>query len=179
MRRTIPRSLLAGCLALLALRGAVAADNPVEYGVKGAYLYKFLPFVQWPSGAFAAPNAPVTICILGHDPFGSAFDAAVAGQHVDSHPMIVRRIDAPDPSCQAVFIANTPDEAALLQAYQGKPVLTVTDSGAPAYGIISFGIENNHVSFDIDDAAAARSGLAISSKLLSLARAVKPRGGAL
>jgi len=34
----------------------------------------------------------------------------------------------------------------------------------------------NHVRFDIDEAAAAQGGVAISSKLLSLARAVKPRG---
>ena len=59
---------------------------------------------------------------------------------------------------------------------KGKPVVTVTDSGLKAHGVISFVIEDNHVRFDIDDAAAAAGGLMISSKLLGLAHAVK-RGG--
>jgi hypothetical protein len=177
-----PRTLLAGLAALTLSAGATSAqDNAVEYGVKGAYLYKFLPFIEWPATAFAAPNAPLTICILGHDPFGPVLDKAVADQHVEARAIVVRRIEAPDAACQVVFvgIADAQGEAAALQALQGKPVLTVTDSGALVPGIIAFAIEANHVRFDIDDMAAAKSGLTISSKLLSLARAVKPRSGAL
>jgi hypothetical protein len=59
---------------------------------------------------------------------------------------------------------------------KGKPVVTVTDSGLKTHGVISFLIESNHVRFDIDDAAAAQSGLVISSKLLGLAHAVRQRG---
>jgi hypothetical protein len=175
--RTLPR-LLTASLAVLLTHAAVAADNPVEYAVKGTYLYKFLPFVGWPA---QAPNAPLAICILGGDPFGATLDQAVNDQHVEAHPVALRRVDSPDAaqSCQLVFIANGPNEAAAVQALQGKPILTVTDSGAAAPGIVSFAIENNHVRFDIDDAAAAKDGLTISSKLLSLARAVKPRSGAL
>ena len=58
------------------------------------------------------------------------------------------------------------------------PMLTVTDSNAPKPGVIAFVVEHNHVRFDIDDAAAARDGLVISSKLLGLARNVKPRKAA-
>jgi hypothetical protein len=56
-------------------------------------------------------------------------------------------------------------------------VLTVTDSARdePARGIINFLIQNNRVRFEIDNGAAAESGLTISSKLLSLAVSVKPR----
>jgi hypothetical protein len=36
-------------------------------------------------------------------------------------------------------------------------------------------IHDNRVRFEIDDAAAARNGLTISSKLLGLALSVKPR----
>ncbi|HEX3673804.1 MAG TPA: YfiR family protein [Rhizomicrobium sp.] len=176
------RALLAGLTALaLCAGGAAAQDNPVEYGVKGAYLYKFLPFVGWPAAALPSPNAPLTICILGHDPFGPVLDKAVADQHVDARAIAVRRVETVDAGCQVVFvgIADPQAEGAALQALQGKPVLTVTDSGAPAPGIIAFAIEANHVRFDIDDAAAARNGLTISSKLLSLAHAVKLRSSAL
>jgi YfiR/HmsC-like len=177
-----PRTLLAGLTALaLCASGATAQDTSIEYGVKGAYLYKFLPFVGWPAAALSSPNAPLTICILGHDPFGTVLDKAVADQHVEARAIAVRRVEAVDANCQVVFVGITDPQAegAALQALQGKPVLTVTDSGAPVPGIIAFVIEANHVRFDIDDAAAARNGLTISSKLLSLARAVKPRSGAL
>jgi len=49
-------------------------------------------------------------------------------------------------------------------------VLTVTDGGRGGdVGIIQFVMEDGHVRFDIDEAAARASGLSISSKLLSLA----------
>ena len=64
-----------------------------------------------------------------------------------------------------------------LAAMKVAPVLTVTDEAThPAdRGIVSFVIDANHVRFDIDKAAAAQSGLVISSKLLGLAHNVKPR----
>ncbi len=180
MRRKRIRGLVAVAAFALASVAARAGDNAVEYAVKGTFLYKFLPFVQWPA-ALSAPNAPLAICILGPDPFGATLDRIAGDQHVDAHPIVLRRVDTPEAavSCQVVFLGDAPTEGAALQALQGKPILTVTDSGAPAPGIVSFAIESNHVRFDIDDAAAARSGLSISSKLLSLARAVKPRSAAL
>jgi len=179
-----PLGVRMGRLAVLAglacaLAGSAAhADHSIEYAVKGAYLYKMLPFVEWPQTVFPAPNSPVTICIVGHDPFGGALDKAVAGQHVGVHPIAIHRDAAPDDTtCQAAFISfdGSGTGVAALQAFAGRPVLTVTDSGAPAQGIVSFVIEQNHVRFDINDAEAGRDGLAISSKLLSLARKVSPR----
>jgi hypothetical protein len=179
-----PRALrhsLWAAFALLACAlaaGAADADGSIEYAVKGAYLYKMLPFVEWPATVFPAPNSPVTICIVGHDPFGAALDKAVADQHVGAHPIAVHRNAAPgDTTCQAVFISFAGDGTGVqaLQAFDGRPVLTVTDSGGPAQGIVSFVIDRNHVRFDINDAEAGRDGLTISSKLLSLARKVQPR----
>lgn len=158
-----------------------AAENAVEYGVKGAYLYKLLPFVNWPQQVFAAPDSPITICIVGHDPFGGALDKAVADQRIGQHPIAVRRNATPgDASCQAVFIGIDDPRVGgdALHAFDGKPVLTVTDSGAQQPGIVAFVIEQDHVRFDIDDATAAKDGIVISSKLLNLARSVKPRKGA-
>jgi hypothetical protein len=53
--------------------------------------------------------------------------------------------------------------------------LVVTDGAATA-GIIHFVVRDNRVRFTVDDEAAAQSGLAISSRLLNVALAVKPRG---
>jgi YfiR/HmsC-like len=168
--------ILAGlALALAALAFTAPADGQVslEYAVKAAYLTKFAPFIDWPDGVFAGPGAPVSICILGNDPFGAMLDkAAAAGS--GGRPIAIRRLAANDPAegCQIVF---TGDADAALDGLRGKPVVTVTDSGMPGRGIISFVMQDNHVRFDIDDAGAQTSGLRISSKLLELAHSVSRR----
>ena len=63
-----------------------------------------------------------------------------------------------------------------LDKVRGSPVLTVTDGAGPSTrGMVNFVLKSNRVRFEIDEASAAQSGLMISSKLLSLAAAVRPR----
>lgn len=175
MRR---RPLVLGLSGLLLATGA-RADVSLEYAVKAAYLPKFVPFITWPDAAFANPAAPVTICVLGSDPFGGKLEQAVGGLKSGERSITVRHLAASDAtlSCQVIFVGNADAGAAegTLDAVKGKPVVTVTDSGLKSRGMISFLIEANHVRFDIDDAAAAQGGLVISSKLLGLAHAVKQR----
>ncbi|HEY6578279.1 MAG TPA: YfiR family protein, partial [Rhizomicrobium sp.] len=77
--------------------------------------------------------------------------------------------------CQIFYFRREdPGGVQMAQNLQNRPVLTVTNGvGAPAPAIIAFVVENGHVRFDIDDAAAARAGLAVSSNLLALARSVR------
>ncbi|HEX2758963.1 MAG TPA: YfiR family protein, partial [Rhizomicrobium sp.] len=91
-------------------------------------------------------------------------------------PIAVRRLAAADAAegCHMVFVAN-PNVA--MERLRGRPVVTVTDSGMPERGIISFVMLDNHVRFDIDAAAAESNGIRISSKLLELAHSVTRRSG--
>lgn len=174
-------SLLAGVVMVgMALPAPVLGDTSLEYAVKAAYLPKFAPFITWPQGTFASATAPVNICVLGSDPFGGRLDQEAGTLKAGDRPVTVRHLTEPDPgvSCQLLFLGVGNDPALVdgtLDAMKGKPVVTVTDSGLKAHGVISFVIEANHVRFDIDDAAAAQDGLTISSKLLGLAHAVKQR----
>ena len=172
--RLILTCALCAGLALAAGLCGAQADEALEYAVKGAYLTKFIPFITWPDGALSAPNAPVTICVLGDDPFGGKLEQAAAGAKLGEHPVTVKKTAAPDATCQIAFLGAGAETA--LDSLRGKPVVTVTDSGLKAHGVISFVLVDNHVRFDIDDALATQDGLAVSSKLLSLAHAVKPRG---
>ena len=155
------------------------AEVSLEYAVKAAYLPKFIPFITWPESAFATPDAPFTICVLGHDRFEGRLEKAAADAPNGDHPVQVRHLTASEPGCQLVFLFAGTDPAVaqeILDGARGRPVVTVTDSGLKAHGVISFVIQDNHVRFDIDDTLAAEGGLVISSKLLGLARAVKSRG---
>lgn len=158
----------------LGLAVPAGADVSLEYQVKAAYLTKFVPFITWPDDVFAGPAAPVTICVLGDGPFGSRLEQAAALARNGDRAIQVRHVTVPDPSCQILFLGEGGDGA--VDVLRGKPVVTVTDSGLKAHGVISFVITDNHVRFDIDDAAAQQDGLTVSSKLLGLAHAVKQRG---
>lgn len=160
-------------LALLASAGAVVADTP-ESVVEAAYLYKFTPFIDWPSSAFASPSSPFRLCVLGDDPFGSALDQAVGGHSVVDHPIEVRRIKTAGAAvgCHMLYFAG-PKTAATADAFsklKGSPVLTVTrESGGVTGEVIQFVVRDGHVRFAIDEAAASTNGVRISSKLLGLA----------
>jgi len=172
---------LAAPLALLLLAVAVQpvlAQSPLETAVKATDLYKFAAFVEWPPSAFAGPAEPAVLCVAGDDPFGPLLDQAVRGQRIGDRPIVVMRLDRVErgAACTILFAAPSrrqpPAEA--LDRVRGQPVLTVTDeAGDPAArGMIDFVLRDGRVRFRIDPRAAERSGLVISSKLLSLA--VKP-----
>jgi hypothetical protein len=150
-------------------------QSPLEYPVKAAYLAKFAPFIEWPTDAFAAPTAPLVICVVGRDPLGTNLDRAVQGQKDREHPLTVRRLVVPDPEipCHILFVADAGLADATLESARMRPLVTVTEAGPSAQGIISFVRVGNTVRFDIDVAAAQAVGLSISSKLLSLARTVR------
>jgi hypothetical protein len=157
-------------LAALPLTGAQSQPS-LEYAVKAAFLTKFVPFIDWPDGTFADAAAPLTLCILGTDPFGAAIDKAAAATG-GGHPITIKRVASTDllDGCQMVFAGDPSlDEIGLLR---DRPVVTVTDAGMPVRGLINFVTQDNHVRFDIDEAAAEKDGLRISSKLLGLARNV-------
>ena len=172
--RQLVLGALLGTVAAHVCAAPASAAPSLEYAVKANYLYKFAPFVEWPPRLFAAPTTPLSICVVGEDPFGGALDDAVRGQTFNGRPIIVRRLAAVEPGspCNVLFVnrptGQSPAEA--LKAVAGEPVLTVTDGGRGGdVGIIQFVMEDGHVRFDIDEAAARASGLSISSKLLSLA----------
>jgi branched-chain amino acid transport system ATP-binding protein len=58
---------------------SLRSETSAEYAVKAAYLAKFIPFITWPDSAFSSPAAPVTICVLGEDPFGGGRRGRSAG----------------------------------------------------------------------------------------------------
>jgi len=169
---------IAVAAALLGAQPAVCADPPLDQSVKATFVAKFAPFVEWPEAAFETADSPLYLCVLGNDPVARLIDRAAAGQRDGIRPLVVRhlnRVERNSP-CHLLYASPSGEQTvqSALETVEGRPVLTVTDG--PAKGMIAFAIENNRVRFDIDERAAAVSGLDISSRLLSLARTVRPRG---
>jgi len=174
-------------LALLLLggggRAGADAGDDLEYQVKAAFLFNFAKFAEWPADAFAGPEAPITICVAGDDPFGESLDAAVRGETVGGRRLAVQRTRglAKLRDCQIVFVAGSERgrRHAILSSLEGAAVLSVgeDDGFLTDGGVVRFVLDQNRVRFEINLAAAEDNRLKLSSKLLRLARAVHPPQG--
>jgi len=108
----------------------------------------------------------------------------VAGHRIGDRPIVVRHLAAvtQNPGCQILFVGGSDPRSVvqILSKAAGAGVLTVTDSTSTedVPSIIRFVVRDDHVRFSIDDNAASRSGITVSSKLLSLALSVTPRNSA-
>lgn len=165
--------------ALLALLPAMGAKSQTtDIAVKAAFLPRFARYVEWPQRALPSGNAPFLLCLVGGDPFGRMVDAAAREQSISGRAILVRRLDssAAAAGCHVAFVQGSRIQPAgqLLAGLAQRPVLTVTDAvNGEQRGIIHFSVVNGRVRFFIDDAAARRHGLTISSRLLALAVGVR------
>src|SRR5438093_10899211 len=103
--------LLLACLPAFApclvFQARAQGDRALEYQVKAAFLYNFVKFVDWPPDV-SKPNSPITIGILGEDPFGDKLDAMIKGKSVDGRELVIKRhLDGPQEwnACHVLFIS--------------------------------------------------------------------------
>ena len=158
------------------------SSDSSEYLIKAGFIFNFAKFVEWPSAAFAQPDSPIVIGILGTDPFGTIIDQIVQDKKIGARGFVVKRLKwGADPKdlkeCKILFVGSS--ERAhiddLVQIVRGLPILTVGE--APGFaehgGVIRFVLEDNRVRFEVNVAAAQQADLTISSRLLTLARIVQ------
>jgi hypothetical protein len=170
------RPLLAAMLAAKLLWGgfACAQDSGFsEYQVKAAFLYNFGKFVEWPTNEFASTNTPLVIGIYGENPFGNDLAEVIQDKYINGHPVITRDVSLDElKTCQIVFISQSKQKntTEILKALDGAGVLTVTENMPAQSGImINFILEDDRIRFEINNTAAEKVGLKLSSKLLILA----------
>jgi uncharacterized protein DUF4154 len=179
------RFLLFIIVYALALTASPRADAPnedrVEYRVKLAFIYNFTRFVEWPSSSYRNSGAPLSICIVGSDPFSSDLEDELRTRTVGGHSVEVRRLRRGEAigACQILFIPQTANDraASIVKELKGSSTLTVgeADGFAMRGGIINFAVEENRLHLEVNPLAADRAGLKISSKLLNIATIVKER----
>jgi uncharacterized protein DUF4154 len=172
------RILTIAIIAMLFAAGATAQEVE-EYQVKAAFLYNFAKFVEWPAQAFKTPQDPIVVCVLGHNPFGSALEDVMRGKSIEGRAFAFRQVSGLEEasSCQILFISSL--EGKHFHSLYGNAnparILTVGEAQgfASAGGVINFKLDGGHVRFEINVGAAEHAQLQISSKLLSLAQIVK------
>jgi hypothetical protein len=180
-KRAFPAAsvLLAAMLCLLGATAPAQASSADEDQVKAAFLLNFGKFVEWPATAFAGQAEPFRICITGAKDVANALGVLAIGQKLNGREISVLLIEHHQPvkQCHMLFIGNVTakDSKALLAEAKGTWVFTVTneknflDNGS-MLGLVN---TDNRISFEINQQLAEDAGLKISSKLLSLAKAVR------
>jgi hypothetical protein len=174
--------LVLGLLSAFGMSAAAQASAPSrEYQVKAVFLFNFAQFVDWPPAVFTEESAPLAICVLGTDPFGSYLDDIVRGEQVNSRRLTIQRFRATEEirGCQVLFVSRSESRnlAKTLASAREMDALTVSDADdfAARGGMIQLATENGKIRIKINVSAAKASSLIISSKLLRSAEIVASR----
>ncbi len=166
---------------LFRLEPFAAADLPSASAaqVKAIFLLNFAKYVDWPTAVFPDNHAPLTIGVIGMDPFGGYLQQHVEGKTINGHPFVIKHLaaNADLSGCQILFISDS--EASRMDGILDRagmlPILTVGEDEqfAQKNGIINFVLKDGKVRLEIDLTVAKKTGLTISSRLLAVADVVK------
>ena len=168
--------------ALLALAGLVFAPAPSraepEDRVKATYLYNFTTLVKWPESAFAGPQAPLIVGVVGRDPFEGGLESYLRGQKAGTRALEVRHLRVGDAAalqgCHLLYVSAAERAAEVVRAVRGYPVLVVSDAEdfARKGGTIGFVVRQQKIKLEINRGVAQQARLGIPSDLLGIATIV-------
>ena len=153
------------------------ADTELEYRVKSAFLYNFTRFIQWPEPAVT--QSEFVICVAESAQLHAKLIETVGDKNINGVPIKYRAITHPGEAqhCHMVFLGFSESErqSDWVGALSDVAVLTVSDDNrfVAMGGMIQFVIIEGKIRFDINQSAASRVNIKMSSKLLGLARNVK------
>lgn len=160
--------------AALLWPGACGAQPAAEYEAKAAFIYNIALFTSFPQ----LEGGQIHLCVLGRDPFNGALQA-LQGKPVGAARLTVdypRSASEALRRCQILFIGDSEHDAlaTLLEASREAPVLTVADMrGAARRGVmLELSVHEQRISFEFNGTAARAANIALSSKVLRLAKAV-------
>jgi hypothetical protein len=185
MTRSLKRAAVTAVMVVCGGLPPLESQTATAPALKAAFLYNFAKFTEWPGDALAA-GQPLVLCIISDHAVYDDLVNLTRGRAIDAHPIAVRMIKSTAPAltgCRLVFASglDAAGSAALIDLVAGKPVFTASDleSFAQFGGVAGFYVEAGTLRFAINTDAAQRSGLHLSSRLLTLARIVKDDRSAL
>jgi hypothetical protein len=154
-----------------------------EYEVKAAYIFNFAKFIQWSDDSFSSDDSYFVIGIYGENPFGKVLDRTLKGRSIHNRKWLIKYYDNPEKidSCHILYVSDVSKTECLniIKSIKEKPILTIgnnIDEFCELGGIINFTKQYSKYRFEINNNAAIRVKLSISSKLLSLAKIVTDTG---
>lgn len=167
---------LAICLIALIQPSAGLADDGAE--IKASFIMQIAKFVEWPEGAFEAEASPIRVGVLGTSSIYNSLRTELRGAQANGRGFELRYLDSVDKASGVHIIVVTAEGRKSVRqtarALRGMPVLSFGPSFQFAESGGIFGIEIYHgkVAFEVNNRAAKRAELRISSRVLKLASSV-------
>lgn len=149
-------------------------DDAQEYKVKGAILFLFSKFVQYPSNVISS-NRPTVIGILGVNPFDNYLQELVTKHTAKNRSFIIKHFKTVSEveNCHILFISSSEEAkiGSILQKLSRMPILTISDieNFCQKGGIVRLLIVDRNIGFEVNLEAAKKAGLSIGSQMLNLA----------
>jgi hypothetical protein len=172
--RTFIKSFVATALVLCALDAQ--AQDVTEGALKGAFLYNFVTFTEWPAEVLP-PGSPIQACIVGDRAVASALERIARDRRPAGHPLVVMTpVETALHGCHLVYVAATSARSAsrAMISVAGSPVLTISDVDefARSGGIAQFFLDRGKMRFRVNLNSVKRAQLQLSSRLLAMAELV-------
>ncbi len=164
---------LAYCLLFSA--SPTYADNFNEYQVKAAFLYNLARMVEWPN---ESASAPLVMCFMGEDVFGSTVDG-IANKTIRNRTLVFRKnITLRDAEvCHILYMSPSElsNVATVVRTLASRAILTVGDveEFTEHGGMVNLIRDNERINIEVNLKRAEKTGLKISSRLLTLAKIVQ------
>jgi len=157
--------------------GRAAEPSANEYQLKAAFIYNFAKFVEWPAQSFAAADSPIIIGVSGSNPFGNELLNTVRGRKINGRAIQVTSVNSAAAAMGTHLLFVSTQEVGSFSTQKnsiGPGILVVGESQSISNqgGTIIFNLVGNKLRFEINMAAANRSGLKISAQLQKLASAI-------
>jgi len=178
--KTNPSILFSISLIVILLLAPVSADAATAalLDVKFAYINNFTKYVTWPPKTFENDTSTFRACVVGDNALFDSFES-YSREIVTTFKIRTMRIrNAADAEkCHFIYFGESSDPAMsgkILKSVERNPILTIGESPSFIHqgGIIRFVVADKKLAFEINPAAAKRSGLEVSFKILKLAKIV-------
>ncbi len=163
-------------------KAEVVLGSPGDFIHKLRFIRTLSQFTEWPADSFPHPRAPILVGILQPEtpsPRGKRMPPTMmlAERHQlqGSRPVMTMTISSYDDArlCHVLFVpaAATTRSQKILSALKESPILTIgeTESFAKDGGIATVTMSKGRCEYEINEAAARRAKISISSRVLALA----------
>lgn len=162
-------------LLILCSAGTAGPENngSDESTIKALFLYNFTKQIEWPSATLLKPT--FIISIYGESPVKEKLQGVMKGRKVFDKAVEIKVIanDAEIEDCHMLFLPKSQSGKLMkiVEQYADKGILIITEEK----GIIGKGSginiieKDEHLRFEINEAALKKQGLKISNQLYNLA----------
>lgn len=164
-------------LPVLALTGTQPGGVATEAEIKAAMVFNFTRFIEW-GGNKGETRLPLIIGVAGDDSIHDALEELIrtspGGRAVELRTV---RQPSDTETCHLVFLGGKwRKRVPELAGFAKRGLVTVGDGEGflDSGGAIGFIVDGNKLRFAVSLAATGQAGVTVSSRLLRLAKEVRP-----